>query len=119
MAVQAFQGLLPQILVLAKARAAALSLRTVIETVNRGRKFDRKIGLLSPQFCDGDIEVRDVSVVTSFYTCGLIHGRYLSHILHAQIILYSTRLRFSFPLVKQRLSLGKCLINLKITLTIL
>ena len=61
MAIQAFQGVLPHILVLAKAQAAAVSLRSVIETVNRGRKFNHRLGLLSPQFCDGDIEVRKVS----------------------------------------------------------
>ncbi len=67
MAVQAFQGLLPQVLVLAKAQVAAVSLRSIIETVNRGRKFDRRNGLLSPHFCDGDIEIRDVCCTPSSY----------------------------------------------------
>jgi hypothetical protein len=63
MAVQAFQGILPHLLVLAKAQAAAQALRTIIETVNLGTRSNQRIGHLSPEFCDGDIEVRDVSAL--------------------------------------------------------
>ena len=74
MAVQAFQGILPQILVLAKAQAAASSLRTVLETVHRGKRFRRRAGLLSPQFCDGEIEVEDVSIGCFVHVQFLIHS---------------------------------------------
>ena len=81
MAVQAFQGILPQMLILAKAQAAASSLRTVLETVRRGRRFSRKAGLLSPHCCDGDIVVRDVSIV------GLLCVHFLTQ----------TQVSFSYP----------------------
>ena len=61
MAVQAFQDLLPHVIVLAKGQAAAIALRGVLDTVKRGRRFVKKVDGLSPQFCEGDIEVRDVS----------------------------------------------------------
>jgi hypothetical protein len=66
MAVESFQGILPQILVVAKAQAAAAALRGVLNTVSSGTRFSRQIGLMSPEFCEGDIEVRDVSLDTDF-----------------------------------------------------
>lgn len=63
MAVQAFQDLLPYFMVLEKGRAAAISLRSLLDTVKRGAKFVRKTDGLYPQFCEGDIEVRDVSAI--------------------------------------------------------
>ena len=64
MAVQAFQGILPHILVLATAQAAAVALKTIIETVNRGKRFTLQVGLRSPDFCDGYIQLKDVRVPT-------------------------------------------------------
>jgi hypothetical protein len=66
MAVESFQGILPQILVVAKAQAAAAALRGVFNIVSSGTRFSRQIGQMSPEFCEGDIEVRDVSLDTDF-----------------------------------------------------
>jgi ATP-binding cassette, subfamily B (MDR/TAP), member 1 len=66
MAVESFQGILPQILVVAKAQAAAAALCNVLNTVSSGTRFTRQMGLMSPEFCEGDIEVRDVSFDADF-----------------------------------------------------
>jgi ATP-binding cassette, subfamily B (MDR/TAP), member 1 len=87
MAVQSFQGILPHILTLAKAQAAAIILKSVIETVNRRKRFDRTTGVLSPDFCDGDIEVRDVSVLWLKFSAPSHSLRSRSHSLRALIIL--------------------------------
>lgn len=87
MAVQSFQGILPHVLTLAKAQAAAIILKSVIETVNRGKRFTRTSGVLSPDFCHGDIEVRDVSLLWLEPSAPSHSLRSRSHTLRALIIL--------------------------------
>ena len=60
MSVQAFQTLVPHITSLAKGHAAAIALRELLDTVQRGRRCRRRIDGASPETCEGDIDVRQV-----------------------------------------------------------
>ncbi|KAK4953488.1 ATP-dependent permease, partial [Elasticomyces elasticus] len=59
-AFQAIQGVLPQLIVLEKGRAAGATLREVMNQVETGSRTVRDIGL-KPEACVGSIEVRNVS----------------------------------------------------------
>ncbi|KAL8634217.1 hypothetical protein Q9189_000136 [Teloschistes chrysophthalmus] len=60
MALQAVEQILPQMLVLEKGRAAGATLAAILSQMGRrGRVI--MTGNLAPQFCEGDIEVRNVS----------------------------------------------------------
>ena len=61
MAVQTIEQILPQMLVLEKGRAAGATLRAVLTQMKSGRRAMKRIGRKTPRYCDGDIQVRDVS----------------------------------------------------------
>ena len=61
MATQAIEQLLPQMIVLEKGRAAGATLQTLLSQIERGRRVTKMNGGLAPSFCDGDIELRNVS----------------------------------------------------------
>ena len=60
-ATQSIGQILPQMIVLEKGRAAGAILMATMARMERGRKIIRLSGGTYPSFCDGDIEVRDVS----------------------------------------------------------
>lgn len=71
MATQAIEQILPQMIVLEKGRAAGATLEAVLTQIERGRKVTQMNGGLTPQYCDGDIEVRNVclSIKTGVNSC--------------------------------------------------
>lgn len=66
MATQAIEQILPQMIVLETGRAAGATLLSVLNRVESGRKFQRKSGL-TPRYCDGDIEIQNVSCLVIFW----------------------------------------------------
>ncbi|KAL9611484.1 MAG: hypothetical protein Q9167_003882 [Letrouitia subvulpina] len=60
MATQAFEQILPQMIVLEKGRAAGATLKAILFQMESKRRVIMQ-GHLTPSFCEGDIEVRNVS----------------------------------------------------------
>lgn len=60
MALQAVEQILPQMIVLEKGRAAGATLAAILTQMGRRRQAVMT-GNLKPRFCEGDIEVRNVS----------------------------------------------------------
>lgn len=60
MATQAIEQILPQMIVLEKGRAAGATLKAILVQMERGRSVVSMNGGLTPRYCDGDIEVRNV-----------------------------------------------------------
>jgi ATP-binding cassette subfamily B (MDR/TAP) protein 1 len=60
MATQAIEQILPQMIVLEKGRAAGATLKAILAQMGRGCNVVRMSGGLTPAYCDGDIEVRNV-----------------------------------------------------------
>lgn len=61
MATQTVEQILPQMLVLEKGRASAATLQAMLTQMESGRKIARMTGRTAPKYCEGDIEVRNVS----------------------------------------------------------
>lgn len=61
MAAQALEQILPQLLILEKGRVAGATLLALRVQIERGRRVVAMAGGTSPTYCDGDIEVRNVS----------------------------------------------------------
>ena len=61
MATQTVEQLLPQFIVLEKGRTASTTLQAILTKINKGRKISSMIGHRAPHFCDGDIQVKNVS----------------------------------------------------------
>lgn len=61
MATQTMEQLLPQMIVLEKGKVAAATLKAVLDKVERGRKLIRMAGRKTPRYCDGDVQIRNVS----------------------------------------------------------
>ena len=62
LATQAVEQILPQMMVLEKGRAAGATLKANLVQIERGRRVTKMIGRRTPRYCDGDIEVRNVSL---------------------------------------------------------
>ena len=60
MATKAWEDILPHINVLGKGQAAGTALKAVLAKVERGGKIVEQSHGLTPRFCEGDIEVRQV-----------------------------------------------------------
>ena len=61
MATQTVEQILPQMIVLEKGRASGATLQAILTQMEGGRKIARMAGRTAPKFCEGDIEVRNVS----------------------------------------------------------
>ncbi|KAL8794390.1 MAG: hypothetical protein Q9195_003089 [Heterodermia aff. obscurata] len=61
MATQTVEQILPQMLVLEKGRASAATLKAMLTQMESGRKTTRMEGGTIPRYCEGDIEIRNVS----------------------------------------------------------
>jgi hypothetical protein len=61
MSVHAFQNILPQLTFLARAQAAALALRLLVDTVDQGLRSSQAVDGSSPETCEGDIKLDNVS----------------------------------------------------------
>ena len=61
MATKAIEDILPHMIVLERGRAAGAAMKAILDQVSRGLKVDCKSGQCAPKFCEGDVEVRDVS----------------------------------------------------------
>ena len=61
MATQTVEQILPQLLVLEKGKSAAATLLTTLDRMKRGRRATKMTGGNIPEFCEGDIDVKDVS----------------------------------------------------------
>lgn len=61
MATQSVEQILPQIIVLEKGKAAGATLQAIMLQMESGRKVMKMIGKTAISFCEGDIEVRNVS----------------------------------------------------------
>lgn len=61
MALQAMEQILPQMLVLEKGRAAGATLQAILTQMGKRRRVIMT-GHLKPEFCEGDIEVRNVRI---------------------------------------------------------
>lgn len=62
LATQAIEQILPQMIVLEKGRAAGATLKLLLDHMEKESKDERVIGGMTPGYCDGDIEVRNVSL---------------------------------------------------------
>lgn len=60
-ATQSAEMILPQMIVLEKGRAAGFNLKAIVDHVHRGTSVASMTGGNAPRYCEGDIEVRDVS----------------------------------------------------------
>ncbi len=91
LASKCLEDILPQMVVLGHGRVAASSLMAVLSKVTEAKTQSRKTDGLSPKFCEGAVEVRDVSRLSA-----ICHWRKLSEsrkrrplpILSGQIIMY-------------------------------
>lgn len=62
MATKAAEDILPFLMVLEKGRAAGAALKGILLQVGKGKAVNRSRGILKePDFCEGDIELRNVS----------------------------------------------------------
>lgn len=61
MATKAVEDILPHMIVLEKGRAAGAAMKIILDQMSRGVKVDTSTDKSAPKFCEGDIEVRDVS----------------------------------------------------------
>lgn len=61
MATRAWEDALPHLNVLEKGRAAAIALKAILDTVKNGREIANTTTGITPKFCEGDIEIRQVS----------------------------------------------------------
>lgn len=61
MATKAIEDILPHMIVLEKGRAAGAAMTAILEKMSLGPKVDSRTDQSMPKFCEGDIEVRDVS----------------------------------------------------------
>ena len=66
-AMRAWEDALPYLNVLEEGRAAAIALKGILDKVANGRKVAKMAVGVTPKFCEGDIEVRNVS---STHICG-------------------------------------------------
>lgn len=60
MATKAIEDILPHMIVLEKGRAAGAAMKAILVQMSRTLKVSCKKGGYSPEYCEGDIEVRDV-----------------------------------------------------------
>lgn len=60
MATRAWEDILPHLNVLEKGRAAAIALKDILDKVEDCGKIAKTAIGITPKFCDGDIEVREV-----------------------------------------------------------
>ena len=61
MATQTIEQLLPQYIILEKGKTAAASIQAILVKRDKGRRVSDMVGLRTPQYCDGDIQVHNVS----------------------------------------------------------
>ena len=62
MATQSIEQILPQMIVLEKGRAAAATLKSLLVQMEKDCKEVEVIDRITPEYCEGDIEVRNVSL---------------------------------------------------------
>lgn len=60
MATRAWEDILPHLNVLGKGRAAAIALKDILDKVEDFGEIAKRAAGITPKFCDGDIEVREV-----------------------------------------------------------
>ena len=60
-AFQAVQGILPNIIVLEKGRSAGSTLRMIMAEVQGGAAVEKSANMLRPEYCKGEIDVRNLS----------------------------------------------------------
>lgn len=60
MAAKAIEDILPHMIVLEKGRAAAASMKAILRQMSHGSKVNHQQGLCAPEYCEGDIEVKNV-----------------------------------------------------------
>lgn len=60
MATRAWEDILPHLNVLGKGRAAATALKDILDKVEDFGEIAKTAAGITPKFCDGDIEVREV-----------------------------------------------------------
>ena len=65
MATKAWEDILPHINVLGKGQAAGIALKAILIKVEKGEKFAKESSDLTPEFCEGDIEVRQVRLISA------------------------------------------------------
>ena len=65
MATQTIEQILPQVIVLEKGRAAATYLKALVLKIEKKQKVIETTGFKTPRFCNGDIQVNNVSMYTS------------------------------------------------------
>ncbi|OQU95995.1 hypothetical protein CLAIMM_02139 [Cladophialophora immunda] len=58
---KAIEDMLPHCIILQRSQSSASALETVVNKVLEGQPQLRNVGRLSPQFCEGNIEIRAVS----------------------------------------------------------
>ena len=62
-ATQTVEQILPQMIILEKGRASGATLQAMLTRMKSGRKVVEMTGRTAPRFCEGDIEVKNVSDV--------------------------------------------------------
>lgn len=62
MATQSIEQILPQMIVLEKGRAAAATLKSLLVRMEKDCKDVEVVDHITPEYCEGDIEVRNVSL---------------------------------------------------------
>ncbi|ETI26967.1 hypothetical protein G647_10066 [Cladophialophora carrionii CBS 160.54] len=60
-ATKAFEDILPHGVIIQKSQVSATALQAILNKVGQGKLRSRKVAGLSPQFCEGNIEMREVS----------------------------------------------------------
>lgn len=106
-AIQGIAGFLPQFIVLQKGRIAGATLHRLVTQISANDQNHESEGHLKPIKCPGDIEFRQVHSYVLPTDANADYPRSLSHTLHDQRRLRSVTSRYSSPLEKQHLFLGK------------
>lgn len=71
-ATQAVEQIMPQLMVLERGRTAAATLKSMLTQMDNRRTPRRLVGRIRPGYCDGDIEIRNVSCLECFFRLSLI-----------------------------------------------
>ena len=100
MATQTVEQILPQLLVLEKGRASAATLKALLAQMESGRKITIMKGGTAPRYCEGDIEVKNVSHVKPSWAQSLNTSRSLFDIHLDPVILLWTMRASSYHLAK-------------------
>jgi hypothetical protein len=104
-AAKSFEDILPHWVILAKGRAAASALRSILSNMATVKALGEGVEGLVPQFCDGDIKLRGVRNLSALLVRATYKDRSPLRILRIRHRMYFENVISTFQQVKSLLSL--------------